>query len=90
MSMMTELSMANGEMRSMVGQGTPGLNILLGGGVIEDSSSIGAGAVSSAAYIARAYRDTRVAAVASGSSGGTGGGFGGFDPGLPGPPQIER
>lgn len=88
MSMMRELSMANGEMRSMVGQGTPGLNVLLGGGVLEDSSSVGAGAVSSAAYIARAYRDTRVAAVASG--GGGGGRPPSFNPINPGPPQIER
>lgn len=81
----------NGSLRGITGQGEPGLWTLLGGtGAEEDSSSLalggGAGQVSAVSRVARANRDTLLAAVAAGRSGGTVVAPGPVRP----PPKVER
>lgn len=71
-SIIRGLANDNGTLRGLTGQGEPGLATLLGGTSPElDSDQLtlggGAGQVSSVSRLARANKDTRIAAVASGS-----------------------
>lgn len=88
MGMIADLTGGNGSLRGLLGSGQPGLSTLLGGTSPEGDSSEytmtgGPGQVSSTTRIAKAYRDTRLAAVASGATvpatGGGGGGGGRTD-----------
>lgn len=84
--MMRALAGENAQQRGLTGQGRPGLHTLLGGTGEEGDSSTyrisgGAGQTSSTARLARAYKDTRLAAQAAGTAppaGGSGGNY--YDP----------
>lgn len=71
--MMLDLAGDNGRLRGVTGSGRPGLHTLLGGtgsqeGADRITLSGGSGPMSSAAKLARAHQDLRLAAVASGTS----------------------
>jgi len=70
-SLMVSLRNENGGLRGLTGSGEPGLATLLGGtspelGAGDYTTTGGPGQTSSAARLARAARDVRLAAVASG------------------------
>lgn len=72
-SLMRSLRTENGGLRGLSGSGEPGLATLLGGTSPELGANAytitgGPGQTSSATRLARANRDTRLAAVASGTS----------------------
>lgn len=96
-SLYRSLRNENGGMRGLTGSGEPGLHTLLGGtGEELDSGSLtitgGPGQSSGVAKLARAHRDTRLAAVASGTSGGARlpGGGAGSGGRYRDPPRHER